>query len=116
MGVAEPLARRESHGFPGPVDFGDPRPGQELDVVVAVERLRPQQQQVEADLAVQVVLRQRRALIGQHILVADQRDASVIAMLAQRRRQLEASMARADDDDCFSGHQPPAIRSGSPAD
>ena len=67
--------------------------------MVAVERLRPHQQQVEADLAVEIILRQRRALVRQHRLVADQHDGAVEPGLAQRGGQLKTGMAGADDDD-----------------
>ena len=44
-------------------------------------------------------LRQRRLVVGQLGLVADQHDAAVIAFLAQARGGLHASVSRSDDDD-----------------
>ena len=90
------------------VDLGDPGAGQKVDAVVAVESLRPQQEQVETDLAVEIVLRQRRPLVRQYRLVADQPDGALEAGLAQRGGHLEAGMASADDDDrvfCHSAHR-----------
>jgi hypothetical protein len=37
---------------------------QVVDAVVLVERLRPHQEEIEADLAVEIILGERRALIG----------------------------------------------------
>ena len=44
-------------------------------------------------------LRQRRLVVGQFGLVADQRDDAVISFLAQARGSLYASVTRSDDDD-----------------
>ena len=59
-------------------------------LVVHVNLLAP-------DLAAQVVLRQRRALVGALLLGADQHDAAVEALLAERLGSLGAGEARADD-------------------
>ena len=86
----------------GAVDRLDAGSGQELDAVVAIERFRPHQQQIEADLAVEIVLRQRRTLVRQYRLVADQHDRTVEPGLPQRGGELKAGMAGADDDDAIA--------------
>ena len=85
-----------------------------IDAMIAVERLRPHRQQIEPDFAVEVVLRQRRALIGQRRFVADQRCPAVEAVLAQRCRQLKPRMAGADNDDRV-GHRADVGRGSPPA-
>ena len=82
--VAELFARGEAQLLCGAVDLDGPRIGQVIDPVVAVESLRPHQQQIEADLAVEVILGEGRSLIRQHRLIAEQHDAAVEAGLAQR--------------------------------
>ncbi len=58
-----------------------------------------------ADLSAQVVLRQRRALVGALVFRADQHDAPVEAVLAQRLGGLGAGEAGADDDmGLLTGH------------
>ena len=104
MAIAKPLARGETHGFSGAVDRANRCPREVIDTVVAVKRLGPHQEELEADL-VEVILGERRALVGQHRLVADEGDASVEAMLAQRGRQLKAGVTRPGNDDGIIRHR-----------
>src|SRR5439155_22744154 len=107
--VFELLARNEAQTLPGPVDLGGARPSEVIDPMIAVKRLRPHQQQVEADLAVEIVLRQRRPLIRQHRLLAEQDDCAVEPALAQRGGQLKPGMPGADDDHPFLCHYPATL-------
>ena len=102
--VIEPLSGSEAQALRGPVDLGGARPGEVIDPVVAVELLRPHQQQIEADLAVEIVLRQRRPLVRQHRLLAEQDYGAVEPALAQRGGQLKSAMPRADDDHALGSH------------
>ncbi len=99
MAVAEALARGKTHGSAHPVDLAHPGSREVVDAVVVVEGIGPHQEEVEADLAVEIILRQWRALVGQHRFVADQGDRALVAVLAERGGQLKAGMTGPDDDD-----------------
>src|SRR5581483_735473 len=88
-----------------PVERHGAAPGAVVDAVLAVERGRAHQHEVEPHLAGEIVLRQRRALIGQRILVADEDDLAVEPALAQRGGKLEPAMPGAEDDDAGHRHQ-----------
>jgi hypothetical protein len=67
-------------------------------LVVHVDLLAP-------DLAAEVVLRQRRALVGPLLLRPHEDDAPLEALLAERLGGLGAREARADDHVCLvTGH------------
>ncbi len=102
--VRELLSRSEAQALRGAVDFGGAGPGEIVDPVVAVERLRAHQQEVEADLTVKIILRQGRPLIRQHRLLAEQDYGAVEPALAQRGRQLKPGMPGADNDHPFLRH------------
>ena len=104
--VAELFARGEAQLPPGAVDLGRPRARQVVDAVIAIERLRPHQQQIEADLALEVILGEGRALIGQHRLLTEQHDRAVETALAQRGGELKPGMPGPDDDYGFLCHYP----------
>ncbi len=104
MVVTELLTRSEAQALPGAVDLGGARSGEIIDPVVAVERLGPHQQQVEADLAIEIILGQRRALVWQHRLLAEEHDGAIEPALAQRGRELKAGMPGPDDDHPFLCH------------
>src|SRR3712207_2646474 len=71
--------------------------GEELDAMLAVERLAVDVGLVAWRLAAQVVLRQGRAFVRPFGLVADEDHAAVEALGAQRLGRLGASEASADD-------------------
>ena len=77
----------------------------QVDLLLGVKLGRPQPQIIDPGLTGEVGFRQRRALVGQNRLVADQHDAAGKALLAQRRRDLETGLAGADDGDDRSRHQ-----------
>jgi hypothetical protein len=81
-----------------PVDRGGRRAELQRDAIVRIPFLRSQPQPVEAHCARHVGLRQGRALIGQLVFAADQRDLHVRVELAQFRRGGHAGMASTDDD------------------
>ena len=117
MVVRETFAIREAHL---PLLAVDPRHaglGAVADRVVGKEALLPQEEAAGIGLASEVGLRQRRALIGQHRLLADQGEASGKARLPQRGRGLEAGLARTDDDDVVDAHGPASagLRADLPA-
>ena len=71
----------------------------QVDPLLAIPAGWPHQQAVELQLARHVFLGQRRALIGQDRLLADQRERAGIAERPQLGRQGGARLSRADDDD-----------------
>ena len=76
-------ARGQSQPAFGPVDRGHGLAGQDLDLMLGVEGLRPEPELVEAAVAGEVGFRKRRALIGRNRLVADHYDPAGKALLAQ---------------------------------
>src|SRR6185437_6293202 len=74
-----------------------PQPG--LDGMRVVEVRRPQQQPVAFQSPCQVFLGERRALIRQPGLIADQDDLAGEAFTPQRIDGLDGSLAAAHDDD-----------------
>src|SRR6185436_8799860 len=79
------------------IDRRDAYPGHEIDPVIAEELRRPQLDLVHPLLVENESLRQRRTLVGQMGLVADQGDWILIARRAQRGGGLEARLPGADD-------------------
>ena len=73
----------QSQTTPGPVDRRHGFAGHEVDLLLLVECLGPQQQLVEPTFAGEIRFRQGRALVGQHRLVADQHDAAGETLLPQ---------------------------------
>ena len=76
--------------------------GDQLDVVVAVEGLGMDERLLPWGLPAQVVLGQRRALVGSLGLCADQHQPAVEALIAQRLRGAGAGEAGADDHERLS--------------
>ena len=79
--------------------------GDQLDVLVAIEFVRPEHQAVGSAFALQIGLRQRRPLIRQMGFIVEQADALAKAMLAQRCRELKARMTGTDDNDRSLRHR-----------
>ena len=74
--------------------------------MLGVPRLRVDEDAVAVGLALQVVLGQRRPLVGTVGSVTDQDDPAVEALLAQGLRGHGAGQAAADDDEArFGGHE-----------
>ncbi len=96
MAIVEQRAGREHQFARGAIDR-DRAIGDQLDVLVAVEFVRPEHQAVGAAVALQIGLGQRRPLIRQMRLVVDQADALAKTMLPQRGRELKTRMSGADD-------------------
>jgi hypothetical protein len=102
IAVAAPVARRDR-----PLPRGEARgldSEQELDAVVVVELLRLDECVVPLGLAAQEALRQRRAVVGQRLLLRQQGDpafASCGPVFADRPGRREAA---ADDHELESGH------------
>jgi hypothetical protein len=71
----------------------------QVDPVLAVERLRPQEQPLHRHLTQQVFLRQRRALVGRHRLFADQRHRPLVPQRAQLRHQRRPRLPGANHHD-----------------
>ena len=80
-------------------DRGMPRA--QVDVVLGVPVVGMHERLVEFGLALQVVLGQRRPLVGQVGLGAEERDAAGEALVAQRLDGLGAGQAGSDDDERF---------------
>jgi hypothetical protein len=97
--VGNGLARGQGHRLFRAIDpFGHAFEAQG-DVIVGVPLGRLQRERLGVGLALQPGLGQRRALIGQQRLVADQDDTALVTVLAQERGGRTACVARADDDD-----------------
>jgi hypothetical protein len=75
----------------------------QLDKVLGKIILRPEPQHVRPDLAEKVRLGERRPLIGQARLVADQSDTVFKAFLSQRGGRLEACVSGTHNDDGVHG-------------
>jgi hypothetical protein len=94
--VAEPSIPLQQELLQAGVESGSPSRVPELDRVIGVEALI-----VDVGpglrLAAQVVLRERRTLVGSLGLITDQDDAAVEALRTEGLRRLRASQAGADD-------------------
>ena len=105
--VGHALAAGEHDRAGADVERLDRRLGAQLDRVLLVPgRVLLQVDRVAVGLAAQVVLAQRRALVGALGLGAQQDDAAVESRVAQGLRGLAARHAGADDDEC-SRHECP---------
>ena len=103
--VGKRLAVIEAHQLRRPVDRDGAAATEQCDAVLGVEDLRLQHQRVAA-VALEEVLGERRLLVGQVALVVDEDDRSGKACLAERVRELHASVTRADDDHSFHVNDP----------
>ena len=86
------------------VDRADRRTEREADVVLAPERLRPQEQGIGVAIFGKELLRQGRALIREVGFLADHQDRPGMAALPQAHGELRAGLAGADDHNGFT-HQ-----------
>ena len=75
--------------------------GQQRDVLVGINRGRPEQQPLHRQLALEVGLGEGRALVGRGRLFANQRNLALETALPQPLRRLAAGLAGADNDDAF---------------
>ena len=95
----------ELHTALGRIDIRHGMTEQQLDLLVLVEGLVLDEQILALGLATQVVLAQRRALVGELRLGADQQNPSVEAALAQLDRRFGACEAGANDHKCLVAHE-----------
>ena len=95
--VGEPLAAVELELAARGVEAGRRHAGAQFDVVLGVEARRMDGGRLAVRLAAQVVLRERRALVGPLRLGAQQYEAAVEALLAQGLGGLGAGEAGPDD-------------------
>ncbi len=112
----------ECHQAPAAVDRRRPSAESQLAVLLLIERHRADPQPVGVELARQVLLRQRRALVGKLRLVTHQHQAPAEAVAPQAVDGLRRGMARADDHDSLgqllhpsrqAGRAPAVAREGS---
>lgn len=96
LAVAERVSVRRREVACG-VDRRHPPAGQDRDGAVGLERRRAQQDALERIVPGQMILAQRRTLIGQVRLFADQGERAREAALPQRNRSLHAGMTGPDD-------------------
>ncbi len=89
------------HGPRGWFDRGDGDSGPQLDVVLLVEPFVMYATLLSRLFTAEVVLGQRRALIGELVLFTDQHDAAVEALIAELLRRFGTGQARADDHECL---------------
>ena len=97
--VRKLAAAFEPHAAVGAVDPDRAHAGQQRDLLLGVDFGRTQQQPVDADFTREIGLGQRRALIGCHALLADQRDFAGETARPEPLRSLAAGLAGADNDD-----------------
>ncbi len=97
MVVEHALAAGQFHAARATVDHGHAAL-HALHALLVEPLRRAEAQGRGADLAEQVSLGQRRALVGHAGLIADQGDMASKAFLAQRSRYLIAGLAGADDN------------------
>ena len=95
--VAQPLAVVELELAACGVEGGGGMAEPQLDLLLGVEALLVDVQLLAPRLAAQVVLRQRRSLVGPLVLDADEHHPPLEALLAERRGGLGAGEAGADD-------------------
>ena len=81
------------------IDSLDAHAATDVDVSALVEPRGPKVHPAEIVLAGEVLLRQRRTLIGDVRLFADYQDLALVVLLTQARRSLSGGVAAADDDD-----------------
>ncbi|SHT17902.1 Uncharacterised protein [Mycobacteroides abscessus subsp. abscessus] len=103
LGVRQRVAGAQRHTLGTPVDRLHGRI-QESNVLLFVEISAANQEVVEAVLAGQVSLRQRRPVVGQSPLVADEHDLPRPPLPSKISCQLRAGVARADDHRSFGSH------------
>ena len=84
--VGERAAVGEGDGAGGAVDGGGGGAGEELDPLGGVEARRAQEQALAGELALEVGLGERRALVGRDRLGADERERAGVAEGAQAAR------------------------------
>ena len=99
--VAQPFAIVERHLADRCIEAHGGATEAELDVVGGVEALVVDVDLLAPDLPAQVVLGQRRPLVGALGLGADQHHAPVEALRAQRLGGLRTGETRADDHECL---------------
>ncbi len=97
--VAQPVAVVELDLARAEVERDGGAPEPQLELLLGVEALAAQEDPRAGGLAAQEVLGERRALVRALGLGADEHDAAVEALLAQRRGGGVAGEARADDDE-----------------
>src|SRR5581483_2524162 len=81
------------------VERGRARPEHELDVEGREALLVSQEDALDAPLAGEQVLRERRPVVRQVLLLADQHQAPVVALAPERLDGAQAGQARTDDGD-----------------
>jgi hypothetical protein len=86
------------------IDGNDLGAGDERDRPLLPERSGPDQKPLERLFAREILLRERRPLIRQLRLLAEDGDAPLELQLAKRDRRLCAAMAAADDDGVEAFH------------
>ena len=97
--VAEPLARREHDLAPGWLQPAHRRGQAQVNVVLVVVGRVVHERHVGLRLALEVLLRQRRPLVGPHRFLADERDPPVEALFPQGLSRLGSGQAGPDDDE-----------------
>ena len=107
--VAQPLAVVELDLTVRGVESHDGAPQQQLDVVRGIEALGMDVDPLALELAAQVVLGERRPLVGSLRLGADQHDATLEAPLTQRLGGLGARQARPRDHDRLLRHHASSV-------
>ena len=107
--VGQHAAVGEGDGAGGAVDGGGRRAGEERDAFGLEEARRPQEQPFERHLALEIPLGERRPLVGEVRLAADQRERAGVAEGAELRHQRGPGLARAHHDDprCLRLHLSP---------
>ena len=88
-----------------PIDLGDRIAMDKFDLLLGIELRWPQPQIIDPGFPGEIGFRQGRPLVGQDRLVANQHDAAVKPLLAQRGGGLKPALAGADNGGDRSRHQ-----------
>ena len=94
----------KAHRAADRVNLGHLGAGDQLDSMALIEGQRTQGSAFDILLAGHEALGERRALVGEIGLVANQSDRSLIAFRAQRCCNLETGLSGSDDDDAIRSH------------
>ena len=81
---------------PRPIDAHRRKTQSQVDAMVGVVGRVPDEQAIAIQRSGQVLLRQRRTLIGQRGFIADQRDRALVTALVQGLDRLRCSLSSAD--------------------
>ena len=102
--IVEPRAVAQLDAARLRVDRDDGTAGTQLDIAIAPETFRADQDFLEGLVAREIVLRKRRTLVGRERLARNHRHAAFEPALPQRQRRLRAAVPATHDQDIGKAH------------